>query len=474
MRVLGGRLRGDQGQGTLEYVGVAVLLGIVLAALGAAALGVDTKMVQAVHTVICKVTAGECSGGPAAVDLEATLPDCEVYSEDYAVQGEVTVFSVNLGGNGKLALREVIGADGTKTYLVDQQAGADVGAHIMFGEKGQFGLGEGLAAEVKAGLTGKASRTFAFASEQDARDFIEASAAEIGKQGVKASLPPGIGDVAKWGLDKLTGTHYKEPASGPTEYFFEGGQKISAGADAAAGIEAGVGAEAAQVLGVKVTKGAKSSDGSAAPDRYTVYLKGNGKLNGELGVLGQGPGGTFDGETVVGISYENGTPVEMSIESAGKVKSALLGKGSTGDIPLGNKLPSGSGSLGVDAGATQQGKVALTLDLKNADNRRAAADLMNSVGIPVMSADGSPGYQDPASAAAALVDRFRTAGPAGGASITAQRYDGAEAAFQVGFFAGDLLTFGAGGEVSTSSSTATTSLYYDPSQGMVPWRRCGG
>jgi hypothetical protein len=471
MRLLRRRLHGDEGQGTLEYVGVAVLMAVVFGVIGGSALGLDGKLVQALSTAVCRITGGECSQPGQTTDLESKLPDCEVYSEDYAVQGEVTVFSVNLGANGKLALREVIGADGKKTYLVDQQVGADLGAHIMFGEEGTFGLGEGLSAELKGGLTGKGSRTFAFDDEADARAFIEASAAEVGKQGVKHSLPPGIGDLAHWGLDKLTGTEYHEPKAGPQEYFFEGGQKISAGADAAAGLEGGVGLEGTQLLGVKVTK---ATDGSDKPDRYTVYVKGSGKLDGELGILGQGPSGEFEGETVIGISYENGQPVEMSIETAGKVKSSLLGKGDLGEIPLGNNLPAASGELGVDVGATEQGKVTLTLDLADADNRRAVADVMNSVGIPVMRDDGTPGYQDPAEATAALVDRFRTAGPAGGASLTSQHYEGSDGKFQVGFFAGDLVTFGAGGEVSTSNQTATTSLYYDPSKGMVPWRRCGG
>jgi hypothetical protein len=468
MRRLGGRLRGDTGQGTLEYVGVAVLMAVVFAVIGGSALGLDTKMAQALGRAICTITNGDCSA-TQATDLETRLPDCEVYSEDYAVQGEVTVFSVNLGGNGKLALREVIGADGSKTYLVDQQIGGDLGAHVMVGEEGKFGLGEGLGAQAKAGLTGKGSRTFAFDDEKDARAFIEASATEIGKQGLEHSLPPGIGALAKWGADKLTGTSYHEPEQGPQEYFFEGGAKISGSADAEAGLEAGVGAEGSQVLGVKVTKG---QDG--APDRQTVYVKGNSKLNGELGILGQGPSGAFEGESVVGITFENGSPMEASVEVAGKVVSSLLGKGDLGELPLGRNLPTGSGTLGVEAGGTQQGKVALTLDLMQPDNRRAFADLMSSVGLPVLPDDGTPGYQDPASAALALGDRFRQGGPAEGASVTAQAYEGAEGKFQVGFFAGDLLTFGAGGEVSTSNSTATTSLYYDPARGMVPWRRCGG
>ncbi len=46
----------DQGQGTLEYVGIAVLIGIIVAALLKADFG--SKLVTAVNTVITKITTG--------------------------------------------------------------------------------------------------------------------------------------------------------------------------------------------------------------------------------------------------------------------------------------------------------------------------------------------------------------------------------------------------------------------------------
>lgn len=46
----------EQGQGTLEYVGIAVLIGIIVAALLGA--GFDSKLKSAVDTVISKITAG--------------------------------------------------------------------------------------------------------------------------------------------------------------------------------------------------------------------------------------------------------------------------------------------------------------------------------------------------------------------------------------------------------------------------------
>lgn len=46
----------EQGQGTLEYVGIAVLIGIIVAALLQANFG--SKLVSAVNTVIGKITQG--------------------------------------------------------------------------------------------------------------------------------------------------------------------------------------------------------------------------------------------------------------------------------------------------------------------------------------------------------------------------------------------------------------------------------
>ncbi|HET8615207.1 MAG TPA: hypothetical protein VFL94_06750 [Actinomycetales bacterium] len=466
MRRVPSAARDDRGQVSSEYLGVIAVVTVVVMTIATLSTGFGQQIGQGIAAAICRITGGSCSVQP--VDLEATLPDCEIYSEDYDVKADVTVFSVNLGGNGKLALRKVVDAQGETKYLVDQQVGANLGAHVMFGEEGKFGLGEGLAAQVKGGLTGTGSRTYQFDNEKDARDFIAASAMEPGKQIVAHSVPL-FGGLVKKGLDKITGTEYSTPASGVKEYYIEAGTSYDASASASAGIEAEVGTTGMQVLGVKVEPGHGKTQ-----DKQTVYIKANRDLMGSLGILGQGPSGELKGEGVIGITLQGGRAVEASIEVAGTVKSSLLSGSDTGDIPLGNGLPKGSGTIGLEGGGTAQGKVTLTLDLTVPQNRTAFADALNSVGLPVMPDAGTPGYQDPVTATAALVDRFTTAGPAGGASLTAQAYEGSEASFTVGFFAGDLITFGAGGEVGTSASTATTSLYYDPARGMVPWKRCGG
>lgn len=50
------RRRGEEGQGTLEYVGLAVIIGIIIAAI--LGLNLDQKISQALTTVFNKITKG--------------------------------------------------------------------------------------------------------------------------------------------------------------------------------------------------------------------------------------------------------------------------------------------------------------------------------------------------------------------------------------------------------------------------------
>ena len=71
-------------------------------------------------------------------------------------------------------------------------------------------------------------------------------------------------------------------------------------------------------------------------------------------------------------------------------------------------------------------------------------------------------------------NRFTQGGPAEGATVTAQAFEGSEHQFEVGFFAGDLVAFGAGGHVGTSTTRATDAYYYAPGSGFVQWKGCDG
>lgn len=448
----------------LEYTGTIVVAAVLVGAI-VLALGPGDRIVNAVRVAVCEIFAGENCGAHTS-DITDALPACQVYSQDYSLHGEATVFSVNAGGDGKLTLTKEVAPDGTERWLVQESGGAQIGAHVMFGQEGKFGLGEGLNAQAKSVITADGGRTFEFDSEEQARDFMTAAAQEPGKRAAARTSPlPDFLDDAI--ADTVTGTSYEQPGD-PVSYYMEVGSENSAGATASvAAAGADVSGGNAHVLGAKIEPG---RDGES--DKTTVYYKGTQELAGQLQVLGKGPNGKAQGEVVVAVTMQDGEPVSAKIEAAGQVRGGFFSSGEM-DVPLGGKLPDGTGTIALDGGATVQGRVALELDLTNPDNVDALADVTQSTGMPILPNHGTPGHQDPVEAVSNLRDRFTEGGPQEGATLTGQKFEGSEAKFEVGFFAGDLITFGAGGNVATSTARATDAFYYAPGYGLVQWQGCG-
>lgn len=439
----------------------ALVVGLVF--LGISQSGVAPK----IEAAICSLFGGDCEAPAEESIPDSALPSCEVTTSSYSGGGEVTVFSVNLGGDVDMTLKKIQKPDGSTEYQVEQTGGLDAGAHVMFGAKGKFGLGEGLSAEAKKAIAAKGGATWSFGSEDEARDFMKESAKEYAKHGVAGRFGPAKG-LAKWGMDRVTGGAYDIPQ--PDEYYVDVGTKTSANLTAAAGPEATLGGGNTHALGIKY-KPAK--DGQ--PAEQTVFYKGSRELSAQLGFAGVGPGGDGKVETVVGITFRDGEPVAASVDAAGELDYRLMTSASTGEVPLGKSLPAGSGNLGIDTKDSVSGKVSLNLDLTNQDNKDAFADVLQSTGMPLLPSSGTPGYQDPVTAVAGLTKRFSEGGPDGGATMTTQVFDGSSEEFNVGFFAGDLITFGAGGKVATSRTHATDAYYYDPAAGgMTRWHRCAG
>lgn len=459
------RQRRETGAGALEYVGTIVVAAALVGAI-VLAFSPGDRITTGIRIAVCQIFGGQDCGA-LATDITEALPSCQVYTEGRELHGEATIFSVNLGAEGKLTLKKDIAPDGTERWLVQEEVGAQAGAHVMFGQEGKFGLGEGLSAEAKALITGKGGRTFAFDTEDAARAYMDAAAQQAGKEAAAAASPlPRAVDM--FVADAVTGTSYEQPGD-PVSYYVEGGSRVSAGGTAASGVAGGsLSAERADVLGVKYEPAADGHE-----DRTTFYYKGSRELAGQLQVLGQGPDGKFKGEVVVAVTMEGGQPVSAKIEAAGLVRSGFFIEGGT-DVPLGGKLPTGAASIGLDGGAFRQGKIAFEMDLTNQGNLDALADVTESTGMNIFPEHGTPGHQGPAEAVAGLRDRFTQGGPLEGATITGQLVEGSEQKFEVGFFAGDLITFGGGGHYQESTSRATDAFYYAPGSGFVQWQGCDG
>ena len=450
--------RRERGASALEYVGVALIVAVVIASV---VIVITPGSVGAgIQRAWCLITSGQ-SCPALEKPIDALLPECEINSTEFAGEVEASVFSVNLGANGTATMATVKNADGETKYTVSFSGGGKLGAHVMFGEKGEFGLGEGLSAEAKAAYTAEGGVTFEFDSQEEAKNFIKGTAKEAAKWAVAVQAGPLMGPV-KGGLDWLTGS-YNPPA--PKEYYVQLGTKGSAEVVAAAGPEAKLSVEGTHALGMKVSP---ARDGQSA--KYTVYYKGSQELAAELGL-----GGSGEVEVQVAVTYQDGKPVSAAIEGAGKISSAFLASGEGANkIPLGPKA-AGAPSVGIGAQGIVKGKVALELDLTNPDNMNAFADALQSTGMPILPNNGTPGYQDPVTAVQALADRFTKAGPRGGATLTAQKFEGTALEGNAGLWAGDLLAFGAGLKGGMTGLQATDAAYYDPTVGgMVLWRRCAG
>lgn len=454
-----GRRGRERGATAAEYVGIALLVGVVIAAtVVVVSPGSVTPQIQRAW---CAITGGGCGSSPTP-NIDASLPECETTNTAYRGEVEGSAFSVNLGLDGTATLAQVRTADGDTKYTVSFAGGGKAGVHVMFGEKGEFGLGEGLSASAKAALTAQGGVTFEFDTKEQADRFVRETAKEVARRSAAAAAGPAGPLVAK-GLEWVSGSSYDPPA--PSSYYIELGQKGSADAGASVGLSAKVGVEASQALGVKVTPGKNEGDSPS----YTYYFKGTGSLTGELGL-----GGNAKAETQVAITVKDGVATTARIEAAGTMKASLLGGG-----PVGGGIPLGPGrgttKVGITPSMVDKGKLTLQMDLTNPDNLNAVADVLNATGIPVLPGAGTGTSPGAAQAMGRFIDRFAEAGPQGGATITAQKFEGEAGELGAGLWAGDLLAFGAGGKVTVTDLTATDAAYYDPAVGgMVLWRRCGG
>lgn len=122
-----GRL-GDAGQATLEYAGLAVLVGAI--ALALVAVPVGPQLAEALRLVICKVTGGDCAVA------DPLVPRCVLSS-----RGESVAHSGHLGvdlGVEQGSTVELFG-DGRADLITDD--GAHVGAHAAAGAKIKPGKG---------------------------------------------------------------------------------------------------------------------------------------------------------------------------------------------------------------------------------------------------------------------------------------------------------------------------------------------
>jgi hypothetical protein len=144
-------MRGQRGQGTVEYVGVVFIVAAVVALGASAALGAGPPEIwsavrREIHRALCIVTGGDC---------EQDRAPCPVASKSDSTEWSVSVFVVK-GGQTKTVLRE-LRSDGTVAVTVTDaklgglESGFGIEGHLSAGRK-SFGVGGALRASILAEL----------------------------------------------------------------------------------------------------------------------------------------------------------------------------------------------------------------------------------------------------------------------------------------------------------------------------------
>jgi hypothetical protein len=454
----------DHGQTSTEFLGMIVVVAAIVGVLTTAGLG--TLLVNQIEAAICRITGGSCT---VAAVSHVPVTECEVNSHSVEVTGDVVVFSVDLGATGKLTLSKAVDPGGKAHWYVQQEGEGRIGADVMLGEEAGAGdLGEGVSAEVKAFLRGAGGMKMEFATEQAAQDFMTAAEHEPIKQAITGWDPTGL---THWLADKVDGHHYDPPK--PTEYFFDGGEKIEGSVDAKAGVgSAGAKASASAVVGVKFTP---NPDGST---NKTVYLKMSADAAATMGVFeavdGEAGAG---GEVVVGIEYDGqGRAKTATLDLAGRLKAQLGPGGEVGGkqtiSDLAGMVAKGAPELGGNVGGARTGKLGFTIDLTQGDNRTVVADGLHSLGIPILQGDGSASTPNPVDGVKGLYQLFDSGAP--GTYLTATSYATSTSGGTGGLKGGDGLTFGVEGGLTFEDQKITGGAYYEPGQGFVTWQPCAG
>jgi hypothetical protein len=144
-------MRGQRGQGTVEYVGVIFVVAVLIALGASAALGAGPRDVwgavrREIHRALCIVTGGDCDQDRAS---------CPVASQSDSTEWSVSILVLK-GGQEKTVLRE-LRSDGTVAVTVTDanlgglENGLGAEGHFSMGRK-SFGLGGALRASILAEL----------------------------------------------------------------------------------------------------------------------------------------------------------------------------------------------------------------------------------------------------------------------------------------------------------------------------------
>jgi hypothetical protein len=302
----------------VELGGVLVVIALIVAVMATS--GLPGQIAHSVECSVAKVLQQGCTTGSASNQYRVV---CRVSTSTNSAQLDVKVAFVRVSDNDTLV--KMTYSDGSSSYLLTHAGMAQAEAAIG----GEFQVGSfGGSAEASAAAGGQ----LAGASEWDFKTPQEAAKFDKQVQGhggwntiahdlVNGVLPPGLSNLAGWGLNAL-GIHDDSGLPKATQTYVKGG--FVGGVKA--GVQGGVGgASAALDAELKAALGARVTLSGPNKGQTQVYLQLDGKATASLQAELLGPGsvnGTAGaggvGQAVATVTVSpSGQPLNVTITAWG-------------------------------------------------------------------------------------------------------------------------------------------------------------
>ena len=164
------RLRGDEGAGSVEYIG-AIL--VVVAIIGSVTVSV-TPVGNTIMAEICAAFGAECGAGVVVAE-PPTQPDqqCTQGSTTSGLTAGVSIAFIDLDGGGEMTVDRM--SDGTYRVVLDGEAGvaavASAGEAVGALTINDYGGALELSADASAGVLGRGGAEFTFPDQGSAEAF---------------------------------------------------------------------------------------------------------------------------------------------------------------------------------------------------------------------------------------------------------------------------------------------------------------
>jgi len=314
----------DDGQATVEYIGVVAVITLVFAA-GAALTqgGLGPRVERAIARGICAVTAQQCSR-LLANSIQPDLEPCPLARSDSTEEASLDIGVVRLAAKLGLAVERRSDGSVSVSFADTATAGAalGVGAHLQVGK-----IGASAEAELAGGFAITSGRLWRFRRAADAQRFI---ANYAGTQRLSGRLRAGLARVCEV-CAALAGAPSRPPEA--DERWLSGGPVVGA----KLGVSAGPSTAQVDAL-------LKGSIGRRINATGTTwFMRIDARAQGQFDAFGKGADGQAETRALAALGVDRqGRPrtlrivVERRLSSRSRDRTpsrlrALLGVDSAGD-----------------------------------------------------------------------------------------------------------------------------------------------